>query len=75
MRYSRLVTSLGELTEIGCTLHTQEHESGNVVIMTQLMVGAQQDLVLAHAAYFTMSMWSTEIETTLERILAEVANS
>lgn len=72
-------TSLPELLTIGRDLHERERATGNVALMAQLMSGAQQDAVLARAASYAMSVWTTEIEAVLARVLrdsplAEVAS-
>lgn len=63
-------TSLQELIELGGRLHEQERTAGNVALMAQVMAGAQHDPVLAEAARYAMSVWTTEVEAALARILA-----
>lgn len=73
------VTSLTGLLAIGRKLHERERSAGNVAMMAQFMSGAQHDPVLARAAHYAMSRWTTEIEEVVGRVLqgtplAEIAD-
>jgi AcrR family transcriptional regulator len=63
------VTSLPELLQVGRDLHEQELASGNVAMMGQLMSGARSDPVLARAARYAMTRWSSEVEAVVRRVL------
>ena len=65
------VTSLTGLLAIGRELHERERSSGNVALMAQFMSGAQHDPVLARAANYAMSRWTTEIEEVVGRVLQD----
>ncbi|MCW2782631.1 MAG: TetR/AcrR family transcriptional regulator [Marmoricola sp.] len=67
-RFSK-VASLRELLELGRALHTEESARGNVAVMAQVLAGAQQDEALAPAGRHALSLWITEIETVLARLL------
>jgi AcrR family transcriptional regulator len=74
------VTSLPGLLVVGRELHERERAIGNVAMMAQLMSLAGSDPVLASAARYAMSVWATEIESVVERLLhgsplAEIADS
>lgn len=62
-------SSLHELIELGGRLHEQERAAGNVALMAQVMAGAQHDPVLADAARYALSVWTTEVEAAMQRIL------
>jgi AcrR family transcriptional regulator len=65
------VTSITGLLAIGRELHERERSAGNVAMMAQFMSGAQHDPVLARAANYAMSRWTTEIEEVLGRVLQD----
>lgn len=63
------VTSLRELLALGRALHVREREAGNVTGLAQVLAGAQQDKALADAGRQALTLWVTEIETVLSRLL------
>jgi AcrR family transcriptional regulator len=65
------VTSLTGLLAVGRELHERERSAGNVAMMAQFMSGAQHDPVLARAAHYAMSRWTTEIEEVVGRVLKD----
>lgn len=64
------VTSLRELLALGRRLHAEELALGNVMVLAQLMAGAQADPLLAEATAASLELWITPIERTLHRLLA-----
>src|ERR1700712_394065 len=64
------VHSLRELLGLGRELHRQEQEAGNVAVLAQVLAGAQKDPVVAAAGRYAMDLWVTEIEHTMQRLLA-----
>jgi AcrR family transcriptional regulator len=65
------VRSLGELLELGRTLHVEESAEGNVAVLAQLLAGAQRDEQLAPVVADALRMWTAEIETVLTRLLSD----
>lgn len=64
------VTSLSELLQVGLAVHAQERLEGNVIVLAQMLAGAQSEPKLAPATAAALQMWITEIETVLDRVLA-----
>lgn len=65
------VTTLSGLLVLGGAVQAAETERGNVAQMAQVMAGAQHDPRLAEAARYAIAAWSTEIETVVQRVLAQ----
>jgi len=65
------VSSLSELLQVGLELHEQERADGNVIVLAQLLAGAQSEPKLAPAAADALALWIAEIETVLRRVLAD----
>jgi AcrR family transcriptional regulator len=65
------VTSLSELVRIGLELHEQERADGNVIVLAQMLAGAQSEPKLAPATAAALNLWITEVETVLDRVLAD----
>lgn len=63
------VGSLRELLALGRALHVRERDAGNVAVLAQVLAGAQQDKYLAEAGRLALTLWVTEIETVLTRLL------
>jgi hypothetical protein len=63
------ISSLASLLSLGRVLHGRERAAGNVVMMAQLMCGAQTDPVLADLARHAMDCWNRELEPVLRRVL------
>jgi AcrR family transcriptional regulator len=64
------VRSLSELLRVGLELHAQERAEGNVVVLAQMLAGAQSEPKLAPASRQALDQWITEIESVLRRVLA-----
>jgi len=64
------VRSLRELLDLGRELHTEESRQGNVTVLAQLLAGAQTDARLAAPVRSALHLWSDEIESVLDRLLA-----
>lgn len=65
------VTSLRELLTVGQSLHENERAAGNTQVLAQVLAGAQTSPTLAEAARQALGLWVTEIEQTLQRVLAD----
>ena len=65
------VTSLRELLAVGQSVHEAERAAGNTRVLAQVLAAAQQSPVLAEAARQALNLWISEIELTLQRILAD----
>jgi AcrR family transcriptional regulator len=65
------VTSLRELLTVGQALHEAERVAGNTQVLAQVLAAAQQNAILAAAAKQALDLWISEIEQTLQRILAD----
>ncbi|MFD5827887.1 TetR/AcrR family transcriptional regulator [Lentzea sp. NPDC060358] len=64
------VTDLRQLLAAGRALHTEERARGNVMVLAQLLAGAQTDPALAEATSAALQLWITPIEAALTRLLA-----
>jgi AcrR family transcriptional regulator len=64
------MTSLRELLALGRELHAEERSLGNVMVLAQLLAGAQADPKLAEATSAALHLWITPIEHTVNRLLA-----
>jgi AcrR family transcriptional regulator len=64
------VSSLSELLRFGTTMHEQEKAEGNVLVLAQMLAGAQSEPGLAPATARALNLWVTEIEAVLTRVLA-----
>lgn len=64
------VKSLRELLDVGRHLHAEERKLGNVMVLAQLLAGAQSDPKLAEPTARALQVWTDEIERTLARLLA-----
>jgi AcrR family transcriptional regulator len=63
------VTTLRELLDLGRRLHAEERELGNVMVLAQVLAGAQSDPSLAKATSAALHLWIDPIERTLDRVL------
>jgi AcrR family transcriptional regulator len=63
------ISTLADLLGLGRVLHERELASGNVVMMAELMSGAQSDPALADLARHAMDSWNRELEPVLRRVL------
>ncbi|WP_127502545.1 TetR/AcrR family transcriptional regulator [Actinoplanes solisilvae] len=64
------VSDLRGLLAVGRELHAEERAHGNVMVLAQLLAGAQNDTGLAEATSAALDLWIAPIEETLERLLA-----
>jgi AcrR family transcriptional regulator len=65
------VRSLPELLMVGLELHRQERAEGNVIVLAQMLAGAQSESRLAPATAQALELWIAGIETVLRRVLAQ----
>jgi len=65
------VTSLRQLLDLGRRLHAEERSLGNVMVLAQLLAGAQADPQLAKATSAALQRWIVPIEQALDRLLAD----
>jgi AcrR family transcriptional regulator len=63
-------STLAELLEVGTRLHAQEQQEGNVLVLAQMLAGAQSDPKLATATAKALGLWIEQIEAVLNRVLA-----
>jgi AcrR family transcriptional regulator len=64
------VTSLSELLVLGREIHEQERTGGHVMLLGQLLAGAQTHEALGPATAAGLDLWIVEIEKVLKRVLA-----
>jgi AcrR family transcriptional regulator len=64
------VADLRELLTVGRDLHTEERAQGNVMVLAQMLAGAQNDPHLAEATAAALDLWIAPIERALARLLA-----
>ncbi|MEU7478259.1 TetR family transcriptional regulator [Lentzea sp. NPDC042327] len=64
------ITDLRRLLELGRALHAEERAQGNVMVLAQLLAGAQADPRLAEATAASLRLWINPIERALTRSLA-----
>ncbi|SDP98034.1 regulatory protein, tetR family [Lentzea jiangxiensis] len=64
------VTDLRQLLALGRALHDEERAEGNVMVLAQLLAGAQTDPDLAEATAASLRLWISPIEGALTRLLA-----
>jgi AcrR family transcriptional regulator len=64
------VASLREMLALGRELHAEERARGNVMVLAQMLAGAQADPLLAEATRAALHLWIAPIERTLDRLLA-----
>jgi AcrR family transcriptional regulator len=65
------VSSLPELLRVGLELHLQERRDGNVIVLAQMLAGAQSEPRLVPATAQALDLWIGGIETVLRRVLAQ----
>ncbi|MFD0414368.1 TetR/AcrR family transcriptional regulator [Streptomyces sp. NPDC127108] len=63
------VSSLTELLAFGREMHEEERDAGHVAVLAQLLAGAQTQPTLAAATAAGLSLWVTEVEKVLVRVL------
>ncbi len=64
------VSDLRQLLDLGRRLHAEERELGNVMVLGQLLAGAQADPALAKATSAALELWIRPVQRVLERLLA-----
>jgi AcrR family transcriptional regulator len=64
------VKTLPELLSVGMELHQQERVDGNVIVLAQMLAGAQSEPKLAPATRQALDLWIAEVDTVLRRVLA-----
>ncbi|GGS24645.1 MULTISPECIES: TetR/AcrR family transcriptional regulator [Actinokineospora] len=65
------VDDLRGLLAVGRALHDEEHARGNVMVLAQMLAGAQADPRVADAAAEALRLWIGPIEHVLARLLAD----
>jgi AcrR family transcriptional regulator len=63
-------TDVRQLLALGRAMHTEERAQGNVMVLAQMLAGAQADPRLAEATAAALQLWITPIEHALTRLLA-----
>ncbi|MEV6179810.1 TetR/AcrR family transcriptional regulator [Streptomyces sp. NPDC052015] len=63
------VTSLSELLALGREIHEQERTGGHVMLLGQLLAGAQTHEALGPATAAGLDLWIAEIQQVLDRVL------
>ncbi|WP_426568613.1 TetR/AcrR family transcriptional regulator [Streptomyces canus] len=63
------VTSLSELLVLGREIHEQERTGGHVMLLGQLLAGAQTHEALGPATAAGLDLWIAEIQRVLDRVL------
>lgn len=64
------VGTLSELLALGREIHEQERVGGQVMLLGQLLAGAQTHATLGPATAAGLDLWIVEIEKVLDRVLA-----
>jgi AcrR family transcriptional regulator len=64
------VSNLRELLDLGRELWAEERARGNVMVLSQMLAGAQGDPSLATATGSALQLWVTEVERVIRRLLA-----
>jgi len=65
------IRSLPELLIVGLELHRQERAEGNVIVLAQMLAGAQSEPRLAPATAQALELWIARIEAVLRRVLGQ----
>ncbi|MEU4766071.1 TetR family transcriptional regulator [Actinosynnema sp. NPDC023794] len=65
------VADLRGLLDLGRRLHAEERSLGNVMVLAQMLAGAQADPELAEATSAALGLWIRPIERALDRLLAD----
>ncbi|RSM57543.1 TetR family transcriptional regulator [Amycolatopsis sp. WAC 01376] len=63
------VSTLGELLELGRTIHAEERAEGNMAVLAQTLAGAQAGGRLAEATRQALDKWVREVQGALDRVL------
>lgn len=64
------VASLTELLRLGMRIHEQEQAEGNLIVLAQMLAGAQSDQELAASTALALNLWIEMVERVLHRVLA-----
>lgn len=62
---------LRQLLDLGRRLHAEERSLGNVMVLAQVLAGAQADPALAKATSAALELWIRPVERALDRLLAD----
>ena len=70
------ISSMHELVQLGRELHVRERAAGNVLVLAQVLAGAQREADdsgagLAAGGRHAVGLWVAEIEVLLERLLRD----
>ncbi|MER5262577.1 TetR family transcriptional regulator [Actinosynnema sp. NPDC002837] len=65
------VADLRQLLDLGRRLHAEERSLGNVMVLAQVLAGAQADPALAKATSAALELWVRPVERALDRLLAD----
>ncbi|MEV1115961.1 TetR family transcriptional regulator [Actinosynnema sp. NPDC049800] len=65
------VADLRQLLDLGRRLHAEERSLGNVMVLAQVLAGAQADPALAKATSAALELWIRPVERALDRLLAD----
>ncbi|MCU1686285.1 MAG: TetR family transcriptional regulator [Amycolatopsis sp.] len=63
------VRTVGELLELGRTIHLEERAGGNLVVLAQTLAGAQGGGRLAEATREALGKWVSAVKSALDRVL------
>lgn len=65
------ITDLRQLLALGRALHAEERAQGNVMVLAQMLAGAQADPRIAEATAAALQLWIIPIKHALTRVLAD----
>ena len=65
------VDTLSELFSLGVRIHKRERAEGNVIVLAQMLAGAQSEPKLAPAAAAALDLWVGQLEAVLHRVLVD----
>jgi AcrR family transcriptional regulator len=65
------VADLRELLALGRRPHAEERAEGNVMVLAQMLAGAQSEPALAEATRDALQLWITPVEQALARLLTD----
>ncbi|HEX6357609.1 TetR/AcrR family transcriptional regulator [Actinophytocola sp.] len=65
------VTDLRQLLALGRAVHAEQRAQGNVMVLAQMLAGAQTDPNVAEATATALRLWIAPVETVLARVLAD----
>jgi AcrR family transcriptional regulator len=65
------ITDLRQLLALGRVLHAEERAQGNVMVLAQMLAGAQSDPKIADATVAALRLWIPPMKAALTRLLAD----